>query len=82
MFTAANRMEAEGLSCLANSLAPDEVYLNTPLRPSPTSPLSAAAMQDIAKAFRGLRTAQIYGAPPRTTTPLDKEATRRRRPEY
>ena len=82
MFTAENRAEAEALSRLASSLAPDEVYLNTPLRPSPTPPLTPSAMQDIARAFRGLRTAQVYDAPPRVANPLDVEATRRRRPEH
>jgi len=82
MFTEENRAEAEALSHLASSLAPDEVYLNTPLRPSPTPPLTPSAMQDIARAFRGLRTAQVYDAPPRVANPLDPEATRRRRPEH
>jgi wyosine [tRNA(Phe)-imidazoG37] synthetase (radical SAM superfamily) len=82
MFIAENRAQAESMAALARSLAPDEVYLNTPLRPSPASPLPPAAMREIARAFEGLRIFQVYDAPRPAAVPLEVDATRRRRPEH
>jgi len=82
MFIAENRAQAGSMAALARSLAPDGVFLNTPLRPSPAPPLPAAAMQEIARAFEGLHISQVYDAGRPTAVPLDVDATRRRRPEH
>ena len=81
MFTQANVAQAKALAELAWSLMPDEVQLNTPLRPSPTPPLARADMAEIAAVFHGLPVLQVYKAMRMPVTPLDRAETRRRRPE-
>lgn len=80
MFVAANRDQAAVMAELARSLAPDEVQLNTPLRPSPAPPLDRAAMAEIEAAFAGLPVQNVYAAPQPAATPLDEAEMRRRRP--
>lgn len=81
MFVQANAAEAEPLAALARSLGPDEVQLNTPLRSSPTPPLSPVKMAEIGRFFEGLPIRQVYGGPKPTVVTLDPAATRLRRPE-
>ena len=82
MVVAANAGEAEQLATLAWSLQPDEVQLNTPLRPSPVAPLQPAVMGLVARFFEGLPIHQVYAAPRPAVVALDPVATRQRRPEY
>jgi wyosine [tRNA(Phe)-imidazoG37] synthetase (radical SAM superfamily) len=81
MFIQANVAQAKALAELAWSLMPDEVQLNTPLRPSPTPPLARADMAEIAAVFHGLPVLQVHKAMRVPVTPLDPAETRRRRPE-
>jgi wyosine [tRNA(Phe)-imidazoG37] synthetase (radical SAM superfamily) len=82
MFIQPNAADAELFAELARSIGPDEIQLNTPLRPSPRLPLSREAMAGVARAFEGLPAVQVYTAPRPTVIPLDVTETRRRRPEY
>jgi wyosine [tRNA(Phe)-imidazoG37] synthetase (radical SAM superfamily) len=82
MFVAANAGQAEALAALARSVRPDEVQLNTPLRPSPVRPLSPSDMAAIAQVFRGLSVVQVYEARRVSVVPLDRAKTRHRRPEW
>ena len=82
MFLAGNTVQAEQLAALVRSLQPDEVQLNTPLRPSPEPPLQPAAMAVVVRSFEGLPVHQVYAAPRPTVVALDPVATRQRRPEY
>ena len=82
MFVAGNAAQAEPLAALARSLMPDEVQLNTPLRPSPVPPLSPPEMAAIARVFRGLPVVQVYEARRVSVVPLDRGETRHRRPEW
>jgi len=80
MFTPANRERATEMAEIARQLRPAEVQLNTPLRPSPVSPLSARAMRRVERAFAGLPVINVYGAARPPVTTLDDRETRRRRP--
>jgi len=82
MFVTANVRQAEPLAALARSLLPDEIQLNTPLRPSETPPLSPDAMAGIARIFEGLPAFQVYPWHRPALAPLDASATSRRRPEW
>lgn len=82
MFVAANAQQAEMLAALARWLRPDEVQINTPLRPSPTPPLPAPVLTGIARVFDGLAVRQVYEVPKPEVITLDPVATRRRRPEH
>jgi wyosine [tRNA(Phe)-imidazoG37] synthetase (radical SAM superfamily) len=80
MFTPANRERAMDMAALARRLQPDEVQLNTPLRPSPVSPLNARAMSRVEQAFAGLPVLNVYSATRPPVVTLDARETRRRRP--
>ncbi len=80
MFVPANRERAAEKADLAWSLNPDEVQLNTPLRPSPTPPLSRADMAQIEEVFAGLPVLNVFGAKPPQVSVLDEAEMRRRRP--
>jgi wyosine [tRNA(Phe)-imidazoG37] synthetase (radical SAM superfamily) len=75
------RDRAEEMADIARDLSPDEVQLNTPLRPSPVPPLDPVEMEEIEAAFAGLPVLNVY----RTARPevvfLDEGETRRRRPQ-
>jgi len=53
MFQPENREEAEELAGLTGEIAPDEVQLNTPLRPCAVHPLSPEEMKRIHQLFSG-----------------------------
>ncbi|MGB9722778.1 MAG: radical SAM protein [Chloroflexia bacterium] len=80
MFVAANRGRAAEMAAIARSLEPDEVQLNTPLRPSPEPPLSRQAMAEIEAHFADLPAVSVYRAARPAVAPLDVAETRRRRP--
>ena len=81
MFVEANRDRAEEMAEMARDLSPDEIQLNTPLRPSPVPPLSPAEMDEIEAAFAGLPVLNVYKAARPEVVFLDKEETQRRRPQ-
>jgi wyosine [tRNA(Phe)-imidazoG37] synthetase (radical SAM superfamily) len=80
MFVAANQDRAAEMADLARSLHPDEVQLNTPLRPSPTPPLGREEMAEVERAFAGLPVVNVHAAQPPRARPLDRAEMRRRRP--
>jgi wyosine [tRNA(Phe)-imidazoG37] synthetase (radical SAM superfamily) len=81
MFVDANRGSAVEMAALAREIAPDEVQINTPLRPCAVSPLSPEEIAGIACEFAGLEGAvTVYDSPRRVVTPLDVKETERRRP--
>ena len=80
MFIPANQDRAAEMAEIARQLRPDEVQLNTPLRPSPVPPLSPAEMEEIEAAFAGLPVVNVYKARRPEVVYLDKVETRRRRP--
>ena len=82
MFVEANRGAARRLAAIASRLSPDELQINTPLRPSPVKPLTADEIAAIREEFRRLpNVVTVYDAPRPEVTPLDIAETRRRRPE-
>jgi wyosine [tRNA(Phe)-imidazoG37] synthetase (radical SAM superfamily) len=81
MFMEANRDRAEEIAEIARDLSPDEIQLNTPLRPSPVPPLSPAEMDEIEAAFAGLPVLNVYKAAQPEVVFLDEEETKRRRPQ-
>jgi hypothetical protein len=81
IFTEGNGCQAEPLIEFARSLQPDEIQLNTLLRPSFTSLLPPEKMTGIAQAFEGLPVRQVYEAQKPGVVILDPFATRLRHPE-
>jgi wyosine [tRNA(Phe)-imidazoG37] synthetase (radical SAM superfamily) len=81
MFIEANKGYAEDMARLAELLSPDEVQLNTPLRPSAVRPLTQKEMNSIRQAFSRFRNVlTVYEAPRPEVVPLNLQETRRHRP--
>ena len=81
MFVELNKRYAREMAEIASSLSPDEVQLNTPLRPCAVEPLSPREMAAIKEDFKGLNAVQVYEAPPPEVAPVNAVETLRRRPE-
>jgi wyosine [tRNA(Phe)-imidazoG37] synthetase (radical SAM superfamily) len=80
MFTEGNIAYAKSLAEAARSINPDEVHINTPLRPSPVRPVSENRMKKVKRYFKGLKVLSVYdvkgGGKPR---PISRKETLRRR---
>jgi wyosine [tRNA(Phe)-imidazoG37] synthetase (radical SAM superfamily) len=82
MFIAANKDHASEMARIAEQLSPDEVQLNTPLRPCAVKPLPPEDISAIRRAFFMFRNVvAVYEASGPEVTPLNLEETHRRRPE-
>jgi wyosine [tRNA(Phe)-imidazoG37] synthetase (radical SAM superfamily) len=82
MFTEENKDKTHELVKITKEIQPDEVQINTPLRPCNIHPLSEKQLDEIEKKFTGLNTLNVYKASKPKTTPLDRqELIKRRRPE-
>jgi len=82
MFMKENKEHAQELAELTKEICPDEVQINTPLRPCDVKPLSKRELDEIEKIFTGLNTISVYNSPKPKTDPLDKlELIKRRRLE-
>ena len=80
MFMNENKNYAKEIADLAREINPDEVQINTPLRPCEVSPLSKKEIKEIEKDFTGLNIITVYSSTKPKTDPLDKiEIFKRRR---
>ena len=59
MFVEANKESGVEMARIAKVIQPDEVQLNTPLRPCPANPLPPEELERIQKHFKGLDTTVI-----------------------
>jgi len=80
MFVDLNRASAPAIAELAREIAPAEVEVNTPLRPSESAPLSEDDIERIKKYFSPLKVYSVYDAKRPQVTPMDSEETKKRRP--
>ena len=82
MFIDANKDRAAEIARIARQISPDEVQINTPLRPCAVSPLPPEEIQQIRSQFAGLKNVvTVYEASPPVVNPLDILETARRRPQ-
>lgn len=81
MFVEENKNFAKELAALAKQIGPDEVQLDTPLRPSSVAPLSKIEMDKIESAFAGIPFISVYHKKKPLVKPLDEGETELRRPE-
>ncbi len=80
MFIESNKDYASQMARMAGELSPDEVQINTPLRPCSVKPLTPEEITAIGHEFRGLKgMVTVYEAPRPEVTPLSLEDTLRRR---
>ena len=81
MFIEANKDYASEIAALARQISPDEVQIDTPLRPSKVKPLPRENIASIREKFNNLRNViTVYEAPKPEVLPLDLAETLRRRP--
>ena len=81
MFIEANKGCASEMARLAEQFSPDEVQLNTPLRPCAVQPLTPEDIRTIRQAFSGFRNVlTVYESPIPEVATLNPEETQRRRP--
>lgn len=71
MFMDLNKNYAEEFVKLAKEIEPDEVQINTPLRPCDVKPLPMKELDNIEKHFTGLHTLSVYHSQKPKTEPLD-----------
>jgi len=82
MFMDINKEYAGDMADLAREIQPDEVQINTPLRPCNVKPLPVEILDEIEKKFTGLNTLSVYHSSRPMTDPLDKlDMLMRRRSE-
>ncbi len=82
MFIEANRGYAPEMAKIAEEISPDEVELNTPLRPCAVRPLTPGDISVIKDAFTKFKNVvTVYEASRPEVAALNLEETRRRRPE-
>lgn len=81
MFVAANKAHAKEMAELARWLSPDEVEINTPLRPCAVDPLTRDEIAAIKKEFVGLPAVTVYEAQRPEVEPSNLRETLRRRPK-
>jgi len=82
MFVKENMSYAEEIAKITHQINPDEVQINTPLRPCKVKPLSKEDINFIKKEFEGLNTLSVYDKT-KTTQPqyIDKNSVDMRRPD-
>ncbi len=79
MFIKENEKFAEKIARIARDIAPDEVQINTPLRPCAVKPLSKERMEKIREHFRGLNVVSVYRTKKIKVKPVSRRDTLRRR---
>jgi wyosine [tRNA(Phe)-imidazoG37] synthetase (radical SAM superfamily) len=80
MFMKDNLQYAKEIARIAKTIKPDEVYINTPLRPCSIKPLTKKEIEHVKSYFKGIRLISVYDRVKKSMTkPLDAQDTIRRR---
>jgi wyosine [tRNA(Phe)-imidazoG37] synthetase (radical SAM superfamily) len=79
MFMEENLIYAEDIVRIANEILPDEVHINTPLRPCAVDPLSKEEISEIKELFNGLNAISVYESQKKYTKPISDTDTMKRR---
>lgn len=82
MFIEENKKYASEIVAITKEIEPDEVQINTPLRPCPVKPIDKGEIEKIKARFMGLKTVSVYEAEKVRVHPVDlEEVYLRKRPE-
>jgi len=79
MFMKENENSAQAIAGYAREINPDEIEINTPLRPCGVTPLSEPEIEHIQKYFTGLNTRSVYSAPRKKVKAFSAQDTLTRR---
>ncbi len=82
MFIDTNKGYAQRIADIARGIAPDEIEINTPLRPSSAQALSLEELEIIKKSFEGLPAKTVYELEQKTVEPFNERDTIRRHGNY
>lgn len=74
-----NKKYARNIAQLAKDINPDEVQINTPLRPCNVKPLSKTELTEIESYFDGLKVVSVYNAVKKKVKPISNKDTLKRR---
>lgn len=80
MFVEENNGYALEMATLARKIQPDEVQINTPLRPCAVKPLSPTEINGIKSHFKGLNVISVYDSKKPKVSVDDLSEVRKRRP--
>jgi wyosine [tRNA(Phe)-imidazoG37] synthetase (radical SAM superfamily) len=79
MFIKENEKYAKEIAKIAKEISPDEVQINTPLRPCDVKPLARNKISRIKKYFQPLNVVSVYESRRKKVRPISTEETLRRR---
>jgi len=80
MFVKANKEYAEEIAKVAKDINPDEIQINTPLRPGRIRALTRKEIKGIMQYFKGMKVITVYDKKKkRQTEPINKKGVLRRR---
>jgi wyosine [tRNA(Phe)-imidazoG37] synthetase (radical SAM superfamily) len=82
MFIEENKENAREISRIAGEINPDEVQINTPLRPCGVKSLSREELNTIKEYFGDMNIISVYESERKKVEPISKEATLRRRGKW
>ncbi len=60
MFVPENRPFSREIASIMRTIGPDEVQINTPLRPSPVRPLTPEELKEVQRDFEGMNFVSVY----------------------
>ena len=79
MFIKENQKNAKEISEIAKEINPDEIQINTPLRPCNSKPLSKKEIDKIKGYFKDMNTISVYDTKRKKVEPISTEDTLKRR---
>jgi len=83
MFVKANKKYAEEIAKVAKDINPDEIQINTPLRPGRIKALTRKDIKAIAQCFKGMKVITVYDKKKKKQTkPINKRAVLKRRGKH
>lgn len=82
MMIEENKKYVSAIARIAKYINPDEIELNTPLRPSPVKPLSKDELDGLKSYFKDFRVVTAYDDEKKEVEPFDKKETAKRHGNY
>lgn len=79
MFVKENKRYAKDIAKIVSRINPDEVQINTPLRPCAVRPLSKKDLDVIKRYFKDINYISVYESKKKKVKPIGRKATLRRR---
>jgi len=79
MFLEENKGNAKEIAQIAKEINPDEVQINTPLRPCEIEPLSREKIDAVNEYFKDMNSISVYEKEKKEVEPISEEATLKRR---